>query len=329
MGGRAQREQGPKKVKPTALHVEVSLEDLYNGKETEIPVERHRICGKCKGVGGTDPNAVQTCKGCKGKGMRVMMLQLGPGMYSQRTGPCDDCGGRGQSIDPAKMCKDCKGKKIKKENKTLMVEIDKGAPNGERYTKHGEGDEVPEAEAGDVIIIIQEKKHKLFKRKGADLYLEKEITLIEALTGLDFILTHLDGRKVRIQNKVGEVIKPDSEFTCEGLGMPFHKRTYQHGNLFITFKIKFPTTVDEKSANLLKSALTGSGAVAGATKGGKKAYAGDEQEVAEVCELKTYSDAHRNTDHRGGDREEHHESDEDEDEDGHGHGGQRVGCQQQ
>jgi DnaJ family protein A protein 2 len=285
----------------------VTLEDLYNGKETEVPIERHRICGKCNGVGGTDPNAVQTCKGCKGKGMRVMMMQLGPGMYSQRTGPCDDCGGRGQSIDPAKMCKD--------------------APNGEKYTKHGEGDEVPDAEAGDVIIIIQEKKHKIFKRKGADLYMDKEITLIEALTGLDFVLTHLDGRKVRIQNKSGDVIKPESVFTCQGLGMPFHKRTYQTGNLFITFKIKFPTQIDEKSANLLKSALTVAPA---AVKGGKKAAASTEEkgEVAEVCELKTYTDAHRNTDHRGGDRD-HHESDEDEDEDGHGHGGQRVGCQQQ
>ena len=39
--------------------------------------------------------------------------------------------------------------------------------------------------------------------------MEKEITLVEALTGLDFILVHLDGRKVRITNKPGEVIKPD------------------------------------------------------------------------------------------------------------------------
>ena len=179
-----------------------------------------------------------------------------------------------------------------------------------------------------MIIVIQEKKHKIFKRKGADLFMDKEITLIEALTGLDFVLVHLDGRKVRIQNKSGEVIKPDSVFTCEGLGMPFHKRTYQMGNLFITFKIKFPSSIDDKSATLLKNALTSAPA---AVKGGKKAQAAEETigEVAEVCELKNYTDAHRNTDHRGGDKE-HHESDEDEDEDGgHGQGGQKVGCQQQ
>jgi len=42
--------------------------------------------------------------------------------------------------------------------------------------------------------------HELFKRKGADLMIEKEITLLQALTGVDFILKHLDGRKIRIKN---------------------------------------------------------------------------------------------------------------------------------
>lgn len=287
MGGRGGGGGAPqaKKVKPMGVKLEVSLEDLYNGKETTVEVERHRICSKCNGVGGSDPKAVQACKPCKGKGMRVMMMQLGPGMYSQRTAPCDECGGKGEVIDPAKMCKDCKGKKIKKEKKKLNVEVDKGAPSGEKYTKHGEGDEIPDAEAGDVIVILEEKKHKLFKRKGADLFMEKEITLYEALTGLDFVLTHLDGRKIRIKNNKGEVIKPESLFTVEKLGMPFHKRSYENGNLIIQFKIKFPDTINAKSSELLADALKGTGAAATA-KGGKAATAGDKEEVAETCELK-------------------------------------------
>ena len=38
--------------------VEVTLEDLFNGKEIEFEIERHRICSKCKGVGGSDSKAV-------------------------------------------------------------------------------------------------------------------------------------------------------------------------------------------------------------------------------------------------------------------------------
>ena len=320
---------GKKKVKPTGVELEVTLEDLYNGKEAEVTVDRHRICAKCNGLGGTDAKAVQTCKGCKGKGMRTVMMQLGPGMYSQRTGPCDECGGKGESIDPSKMCKTCNGKKIKKETKKLTVEVDKGAPNGEKYIKHGEGDEIPDAEPGDLVIIVKEKKHKIFKRKGADLFMEKEITLVESLTGLDFVLTHLDGRKVRINNKPGEVIKPDSLFTIENLGMPFHKRTYQHGNLIIQFKIKFPTTIDAKTSTLLHEALgnIANGAIPSA-KGAKVVKKASEEEVAETFELKQFKEEHRNTDHRGGDKGHHHESDEDEDEEG-GQRGQGVGCQAQ
>ena len=59
------------------------------------------------------------------------------------------------------------------------------------------------------------------------------------------MLTHLDGRKIRIKNKAGEVIKPDEIKTVEGHGMPYHKQSYKFGNLFIAFKITFPETLKQ------------------------------------------------------------------------------------
>lgn len=77
----------------------------------------------------------------------------------------------------AKRCKVCKGKKVKKDTKKLTVEMDKGSPNGCQYTIHGEGDQVPDVEAGDVVVIIKIKPNKQFQRKGADLIMDKEISL--------------------------------------------------------------------------------------------------------------------------------------------------------
>lgn len=114
--------------------------------------------------------------------------------------------------------------------------------------------------------------------------MEKEITLFEALTGLDFVLTHLDGRKIRIRNTPGQVIKPESSFTVEKLGMPFHKRSYEFGNLIIQFKIKFPSTIDQKSSALLTQALTGVSGGAATTP--KTAAKENTEDVAETCELK-------------------------------------------
>ena len=56
------------------------------------------------------------------------------------------------------------------------------------------------AQAGDVIIVCQQQPHKTFQRKGADLLMQKTITLAEALTGVDFIFNHLDGSQVRVKN---------------------------------------------------------------------------------------------------------------------------------
>ena len=101
-------------------------------------------------------------------------------------------------INMEKRCKTCKGKKVKRDRKKLKVEVDKGSPNGEQFTIHGEGDQVPEVEAGDVIVVIKIRPNKIFSRKGADLYMEKEISLLDALTGVNFTIMHLDGRLVRV-----------------------------------------------------------------------------------------------------------------------------------
>lgn len=93
-GGGAREDRGPKKGKSVQHHIKVTLEEIYKGKTTKIAVNRDRICADCEGRGGKD-GANSTCQGCKGRGMRTQMTMLGPGMYSQSTGPCSDCGGSG------------------------------------------------------------------------------------------------------------------------------------------------------------------------------------------------------------------------------------------
>ena len=53
--------------------------------------------------------------------------------------------------------------------------------------------------------------------------IEKEITLLEALTGVDFILHHISGQKIRVKTKPGEIVKPNEIKTVEKHGMPYHK----------------------------------------------------------------------------------------------------------
>lgn len=51
--------------------------------------------------------------------MVTKMRQLGPGMYTQSTGPCDDCRGQGETIPEKGKCKACNGKKVISEKKII------------------------------------------------------------------------------------------------------------------------------------------------------------------------------------------------------------------
>ena len=147
------RERGPQKGKSVSHAIKLTLEEVYKGKTTKIAVNRDRICKECDGRGGKD-GANSTCPACKGRGMRTQMTMLGPGMYSQSTGPCSECNGTGETIDEADKCPACNGKKVIKEKKVLEAVIDKGSPDGEKYVFHGESDEHPDKEPGDVIIVV-------------------------------------------------------------------------------------------------------------------------------------------------------------------------------
>lgn len=94
MFGGGGRERGPQKGKSVQHALKATLEEIYKGKTSKIAVNRDRICSKCEGRGGKD-GANSTCSTCKGRGMVTKMVMLGPGMYSQSTGPCEECGGSG------------------------------------------------------------------------------------------------------------------------------------------------------------------------------------------------------------------------------------------
>jgi len=136
--------------------------------------------------------------------------------------------------------------------------LDKGVPDGHRYTFKGESDEVPDIEAGDVIVEILVDKHKKFTRKGADIVFHADITLIEALSGFEIVFEHLDQRKINLKTKVGEIIRPGDLKTVKECGMPFFNSPYRFGNLYIQFNIVFPEKVSEDQKNQLVKVIKNS-----------------------------------------------------------------------
>lgn len=153
---------------------------------------------------------------------------------------CPDCAGNGEQIDEAHRCQTCAGKKVTQESEVLEAVVEKGMRDEEKIVLRGKGDQQPGVEAGDVIIILQQKPHDVFQRHGNDLVINRTVTLTEALCGYKTSIKQLDGRDIIIKTSPGDVIKPGTIKGVKGEGMPIYRNPFEHGNLYIKFQVEFP-----------------------------------------------------------------------------------------
>jgi len=174
-----------KKGKNTEAKIKVTLEQLYGGQQKNLRITRKTI----------DKSSVKTCNTCGGQGVTIQIVQMGP--FQQRAqARCQKCGGRGVSF------------REQTKPEVLEVHVPKGAPNGHKLRFSEKGNEIPDGDAGDVVIELEETPHDRFKRKGDDLYISRTISLSDALCGFALEVDHLDGRKLFIQTKPGDVVRP-------------------------------------------------------------------------------------------------------------------------
>merc|ERR1712159_823023 len=182
-GGGRRRNDGRKKGQNVVHQLKVSLEDLYNGTTKKMKMTRKVI---------DQETGVKKCYECNGKGVTVRVIRMGP-MVQQMQQACDACEGQGFSYTR------------KKKTEVLEINIQKGAPDGHKVVFHNKADEIPDGDAGDVVFVLKEQAHELYKRHGADLYAKKKIALVEALCGFTMELPKLDGRTLLIKTKPGDV----------------------------------------------------------------------------------------------------------------------------
>lgn len=183
------REAQRQKTKDVLQPITVTLEQLYNGTTKKMAITR-QVVDRKKGI--------QRCTECGGRGMKVEAFRMG-GMLQQMQSICNACGGEGKTFS------------TKRERTELEVHIQKGSSEGHVVVFQEMADEHPDADTGDVIFVLKQKEHKEFKRKGADLFIEKSISLVEALCGFELEVTHLDGRKLLIKSTPGDIVKPMSQ----------------------------------------------------------------------------------------------------------------------
>lgn len=187
MLSRMRGERGPKKGESVHHTIEVSLEEIFSGVTKKLKVRRQCI----------DQSQVKPCPACNGAGATMQQVQTPMGMMMAQAA-CSKCNGQGSEFTS------------KVEAETLELMVPPGAPDGHKVIFRGKGDDIPGGEAGDVVVTIKEKPHAEFKRRGADLFVTRPLSLLEALTGWKMELTKLDGRTLVVKSAPGQVTVPSA-----------------------------------------------------------------------------------------------------------------------
>ena len=217
--------------KDSKISLTLKYSEIMNGGSRKIKHKRKIIENK---------NNITKCEKCDGKGQRVSITQIGPGMISQSVQPCQFCQGLGKKINH----------KIIEENLEILIE--KGTKKGEYIKLSNKGDEMPDNITGDLIIIFDEESSNTLQKQGNNLVYLKKILLSEALAGLEFLFEHPSGKDVVIKSE--NVIKPDSVKVVKSLGFPI-KNSIRSGDLIIKFHVVFPEYLDEKKQELINKLL--------------------------------------------------------------------------
>lgn len=146
----------------------MTLKDLYVGRTAKLAVQRNILCGTCDGIGGK-AGSVTKCSTCDGRGIQIKLRQIGPGMMQQIQQHCSDCQGNGEVIKESDRCKACKGRKVVPDRKILEVHVDPGMRDEQKVVFAGESNQEKGKEPGDIVIVLDEKEHEFFQRRGMDL----------------------------------------------------------------------------------------------------------------------------------------------------------------
>jgi len=245
------RRQPERKAPTVQMKMRATLAELYNGAQKKVPVQREvfietktgRVCT------GNGSDIWSTCSTCGGSGVVLRRHSPQPGYIVQQQVRCPKCKGAGYDL--------VAGWHLGKKKEMLDVFIDKGSKHGEKIKFRDKGNMQPGCATGDFCIVLQQEKHPFFKRKGADLLIQKEMPLVDALCGFNFEIEHLDGRKIIVESKPGEVIRDESVMVLSGEGFPVKGDAGANGDLFVEFTLDFPERISSSKQNELYKVITG------------------------------------------------------------------------
>ena len=224
-------------------NMEITLEEAFEGKKTNIRVPTSVTCDSCTGSGAAGGAPPVTCATCGGHG-RVRTQQ---GFFTvERT--CPSCQGTGQVIKEP--CTTCGGQGRVHKEKNLSVTIPAGVEEGTRIRLSEEGEAgMRGAPAGDLYIFLSISPHRMFRRDGANIHCRAPIPMTTAALGGSIEVPTVEGKLTRISIPAGA--QSGQQFRLKGKGMKILRSTAR-GDMFVQVAVETPVSLSAKQKELLK-----------------------------------------------------------------------------
>ena len=226
------------------VRVKLTLEEIATGVKKKIKVNKYVTCQKCNGSGSED-GQTETCKACGGKGQRVMRS----GFFTQVT-TCSACGGEGRVIK--KKCTACNGDGIVKGEEVIELDIPAGVAEGMQLSVRGKGNAgARNGIAGDLLILIEEEKHKDFERDESNLIHNLFISFPQAALGCNLDVPCLGGTvnvKIPAGAQSGDIIR------VKGKGLPLINSS-RVGDLIVNLNVWTPKKLSKDEDKIMRDLL--------------------------------------------------------------------------
>lgn len=232
-GGRARARKGSN----LRIRVQLTLEDIAHGVKKKIKVKK---------LVNAPGNSYKTCPTCNGSGRvtRVTNTFLG---QMQTASTCPTCGGQGKSLDNKASGSDQNGQLRKEEE--LEIEIPAGVEEGMQLTVRGKGNEAPmDGIPGDLLIVIEEKKHEHLEREGQNLHYDLFLNFADLALGETAQIPTVDGKakiKIAAGTNAGRILR------LKGKGLP-SVNAYGKGDLLVHVNVWTPKNLTSEEKKILE-----------------------------------------------------------------------------
>jgi len=250
---RATQKTATPRIDPNVrLHLHVTMEEIFNGKEVEIDYARLLVCDTCDGKGGDTP---KPCTACNGTGNHDRPLGGG---HVARTF-CKVCSGSGEQFENS--CPDCT-EGFKETKLKAKVTIPPSSIDGEQVGYEGLGNEVHKGAFGALIIVIKHVRHNTFimdNNYRFNLIQVLELMYPEMMLGCEKIVSEISGKKLKM--KVPPLTRDGDELRVKGKGLKLKyinnntgEKTVSEdrGDMFIIPTLIIPERITDEERVLLE-----------------------------------------------------------------------------